>query len=102
MSALLRRAPDARADTGDTGGCDRDGDGFDAPFCGGDDCNDGDASVHPGAEEVLEDGLDQDCDGVDAVTVVMVGGGRGCATAPLAPSLGVALLLAVAIPWRRR
>ena len=30
------------------------------------DCDDSDASVHPGAEEVAGDGVDQDCDGADA------------------------------------
>jgi hypothetical protein len=29
------------------------------------DCDDGDASVYPGASEVCEDGVDQDCDGMD-------------------------------------
>lgn len=29
------------------------------------DCDDGDASVHPGAAEVCLDGVDQDCDGAD-------------------------------------
>jgi hypothetical protein len=38
---------------------DRDGDGFRA-----DDCDDGDATVYPGAPEVAGDGIDQDCDGV--------------------------------------
>ncbi|MDI7269103.1 MAG: putative metal-binding motif-containing protein, partial [Myxococcota bacterium] len=44
---------------------DRDGDGFPPPA----DCNDGDASVFPGAAEVC-DGIDNDCDGVpdDGVT----------------------------------
>ena len=30
------------------------------------DCNDGDATVRPGAADVPDDGIDQDCDGVDA------------------------------------
>jgi hypothetical protein len=38
---------------------DLDGDGF-----SGDDCDDRDPSVHPGAPEVVGDGVDQDCDGV--------------------------------------
>jgi len=47
---------------------DADQDGFDADFEGGLDCDDGDASVFPGghATEVPGDGLDADCDGIDA------------------------------------
>src|SRR5690606_28042508 len=43
---------------GDDGTVDADGDGYTS----GCDCNDGDASVHPGAAELC-DGHDQDCDG---------------------------------------
>ena len=46
-------------------GCDEDGDGYDHPDCGGEDCDDEDASVHPWAGDSYGDGLDQDCDGYD-------------------------------------
>ncbi|MBN1774036.1 MAG: putative metal-binding motif-containing protein [Deltaproteobacteria bacterium] len=73
--------PDCRDDSACTldscveerGGCvhdprDLDGDTYitDARFgdeeCGGDDCNDADASVHPGAVEICDDIRDNDCD----------------------------------------
>ena len=41
---------------------DHDGDGYDDDFCGGEDCDDLDAAVYPGAEEIC-DGKDSDCDG---------------------------------------
>ncbi len=45
------------------GGCrvDDDGDGH----CADADCDDSDAGVHPGAAEVVGDGVDQDCDGAE-------------------------------------
>ncbi len=43
---------------------DRDGDGFGASFGGGD-CDDSAAGVFPGAEEVLDNGVDEDCSGAD-------------------------------------
>jgi photosystem II stability/assembly factor-like uncharacterized protein len=42
---------------------DADGDGHASQACGGDDCDDQNPYVHPGAEELCN-GLDEDCDGV--------------------------------------
>jgi hypothetical protein len=44
---------------------DADRDGFRAVAEGGNDCDDHDADVYPGAPEVPYDGIDQDCSGAD-------------------------------------
>jgi len=43
------------------GGADQDGDGWSQ---GNGDCDDMDATIYPGAPEVCNDGIDQNCDGV--------------------------------------
>ncbi len=52
------------AETG-FGSTDNDGDGYIAEDDGGDDCDDADDAVNPGAEETVGDGVDSNCDGED-------------------------------------
>ena len=58
---------DGQIDEGWVPEVDTDGDGYSAiGSCGsGDDCNDNDAGINPGAVDIYGDGIDQDCDGTD-------------------------------------
>jgi len=44
-------------------GADADGDGYISDQEGGDDCDDSDPNINPGATEVCDDGIDNNCDG---------------------------------------
>ncbi len=46
--------------------CDLDGDGWFSEACLGADCDDADAAIHPGAEDLPGNGVDEDCSGEDA------------------------------------
>ncbi len=67
--------------TPDPASLDLDLDSF--PVTAGD-CNDHDASIYPGADEVPYDGIDQDCDGADLTDVdqddhdAIIAGGDDC------------------------
>lgn len=57
--------------TGPDETCSMDGDGDGDGFCQ-EDCDDTNRDVHPGAEDIPGDGIDQDCDGQDAVGDVVL------------------------------
>jgi hypothetical protein len=57
---------------------DADGDSYLDAACGGSDCDDSAAAVHPGAMEQCDDGIDNDCDGLtDSADLQDCGGSDG-------------------------
>jgi arylsulfatase A-like enzyme len=70
---------------------DRDGDGV-AAVLGGDDCDDGDATRAPGLLETADNGVDEDCDGVDlTVGASLLSLAAALPSAVAAPAAGAAL-----------
>ncbi len=57
--------------------CDDDGDSHFYYVDGSGDCDDGDATIFPGATEMSDDGVDQDCDGFELCIVDSDGDGFG-------------------------
>ena len=92
---------DADCDGGERCWTDTDGDGAGVPVeidsddlsCSGagvsaadDDCDDGDATSYPGAEEVVADGIDEDCDGGELCWADADHDGFGAADGSTVPS----------------
>ncbi|WP_434043599.1 MULTISPECIES: sulfatase-like hydrolase/transferase [Sorangium] len=88
---------------------DRDGDRAAALFGGGD-CDDSDARVHPLAEEILDNGVDDDCTGGDLTAAALArlapapgpaasADRRGSSTARVPPDLNVVLITIDTLRW---
>jgi len=58
---------DSAEPSGELSGTDADEDGFYSVETGGDDCDDFNPDIYPGANDSVGDDRDQDCDGVDGV-----------------------------------
>lgn len=84
---------------------DRDGDGAGGLFGGGD-CDDRDPRVHPLAEEVLDNGVDDDCSGGDLTAAALAALAPAPAAAPppadapaIPPDLNVVLITVDTLRW---
>ena len=62
---MIRIHPTLPSGWSDDHPSDQDGDGFITTAVGGEDCDDTDGNIFPGAEEVWYDGIDSNCDGLN-------------------------------------
>ncbi|MBN2493892.1 MAG: lamin tail domain-containing protein [Deltaproteobacteria bacterium] len=81
---------------------DRDLDGYTDRQCGGNDCDDDNADVHPGATERCDDELDNDCDGAVDAQDDDCASGEGCGCRASAPEASPWIALAALCFWLRR
>jgi len=93
---------------------DTDGDGFgsmvqqaacepaDGLVAAPDDCDDGDPGRNPGAAEIADDGIDQNCSGADLTITYGSGGGCGCQASSSTGSAAAWLWLGLVALARRR
>jgi hypothetical protein len=54
------------------GDIDSDGDGYGGPLGDNTDCDDANPAINPSATEIADDGIDQDCDGADLTTTIVI------------------------------
>lgn len=75
---------------------DGDGDGF-SPVLGGGDCDDANAARHPMAYDVADNGIDENCDGVDRIAApsVLADGGTSVAIADTDARVSAVVLITV-------
>ena len=73
---------------------DADGDGHMSTLCGGDDCDDSNAAVYPGAAEVC-DGIDNQCTGNPGFCKI----DEGCPFVLVSPANGAAVTVPPTLQW---
>ena len=78
---------------------DSDQDGYASSLSGGSDCDDSTSEVYPGATDMVGDGIDQSCDGIDGADVDRDGhasslsGGSDCDDSVATTYVGAAIRL---------